>query len=136
MFNQRNKVLLIFSFIFIGMLLISCRTEQSADDPVIVRVAVLPILDSLPMYVAEKEGLFAEQNLSVEFIPVASAPERDQIITAGKADAMINELVSTIFYNQAETQIQIVRYARVATADQPVFRIIAAAESGIKSAKD
>jgi NitT/TauT family transport system substrate-binding protein len=138
MLNKRTKFLLFLSFILIGILSVSCGNGQSeqASEPVTIRVAVLPILDTLPMYVAQQEGLFSEQNLSVEFIPVASAPERDQIITAGKADAMINELVSTIFYNQIKSQIQIVRYARVATADQPVFRIITAAESGITSAAD
>ena len=65
-----------------------------------LKMALLPILDTLPMYVAQEEGLFAENGVTVEFIPVGSAAERDQVISAGQADGMINELVSTMFYNK------------------------------------
>jgi NitT/TauT family transport system substrate-binding protein len=101
------------------------------DEPLTLKIAVLPILDALPMYVAQQEGLFEDHGVEVEFIPVASAAERDQVITAKKADGMINESVSTLFYNQDETQIQIVRFARIATPTSPQFHILASAQSGI-----
>jgi NitT/TauT family transport system substrate-binding protein len=104
---------------------------QPAAAPVTIRVAVLPILDALPMYAAQKEGLFEKNGVKVELVPVASAAERDQIITAGQAEAMINEVVSTILYNKDKIQVQIVRYARSATADAPMYRILASAKSGI-----
>jgi len=138
MFKNRFPVYLAICLLALGIALTACtpKASEQPSEPVSIKVAVLPILDTLPMYVAQQEGLFESHNLMVEFIPVASAPERDQIISAGKADAMINELVSTIFYNQAAVQIQIVRFARVATSDQPVFRILAAANSGIESVAD
>jgi NitT/TauT family transport system substrate-binding protein len=88
------------------------------------------------MRVAEKEGLFSKRNLEVEFIPVASAPERDQVVSAGQADGMINEVISTMFYNQDQIQVQIVRYARTATRKDALFSILAAADSGIESVND
>lgn len=103
------------------------------SEPVKLRVAVLPIMDVLPLYVADQEGLFAQHNLNVEFIPVASAPERDQVVSAGQADGMINEVLSTMFYNRDEVQVQIVRYARMATSEYPVFHILASKQSGITS---
>ena len=72
--------------------------------PVNLRIAVLPILDGLPVYVAEQEGLFKKQNLNVEIIPVGSGPERDQLIAAGQADAMINEMVSAIFLTKRRSK--------------------------------
>jgi NitT/TauT family transport system substrate-binding protein len=105
-------------------------------EPATLRMAVLPILDNLPMYVADEQGYFEEQNLTVEFIPVNSAAERDQVIQAGRADGMINEILSTLFYNREEPQITIVRYARVATPEFPQFRILAASGSGINSVED
>ena len=115
------------------LLLAACSQAAAPGEPVTLKVAVLPILETLPMHVAEAEGLFAENGISVEFIPVGSAPERDQLIAAGQADGMINEAVSTIFYNADETQIQIVRYSRTASADQHLFSILASADSGITS---
>ncbi len=96
-----------------------------------IRVGMLPVLDGLPIYVAQAQGYFAAEGIEVEIIPVGSAPERDQLMQAGQIDAMINEIVSVLFYNKTEPQVTAVRFARVATSASPVFRIVASAESGI-----
>jgi NitT/TauT family transport system substrate-binding protein len=101
-----------------------------------LKIAVLPILDTLPMYVAQKEGLFAKHGVAVEFIPVASAAERDQIIIAGQADGMINDPVSTALYNKDQIQVQTVLNAQVATPEQAMFRILSAPRSNITIAND
>jgi NitT/TauT family transport system substrate-binding protein len=107
--------------------------ETESLEPINLKIAVLPILEALPMYVAEQEGLFEKHGVEVEFVAVASAPERDQVISAGQADGMINELTSTMFYNKDQPQVKIVRYARTATPEQALFRILASGESGINS---
>ncbi|UCE00647.1 MAG: ABC transporter substrate-binding protein [Chloroflexota bacterium] len=114
----------------------SCSTGGKPQEPVKLKIAVLPILDALPMYVAEENGYFADQGVQVEFIPVSSAAERDQIMAAGQADGMINDLISTLLYNQDTIQIQIVSFARVATPDFPQYRILAAKDSGITNVED
>jgi NitT/TauT family transport system substrate-binding protein len=111
-------------------------TAELVTEPVSIKFAVLPILDALPMYVAQHEGYFANQNVSLEFIPVGSAAERDQVMAAGQADAMINDLVSTLFYNQDGIQIKIVRFARTATTEFPQYRILAAGNSEIAKVED
>lgn len=103
----------------------------ATPEPVTLKIAVLPILDALPMYAAQQQGYFAAQGLTVEFVPVSSAAERDQVMVAGQADGMINDLVSTLFYNKDGVQIQIVRLARTATPAYPQYRILASAASGI-----
>ena len=114
-------------------LLIAAAGCGGQGEPETIRLALLPILDALPMYVAEEQGYFEEENLVVEFIPVFSAAERDQIIQAGQADGMINEILSTLFYNNIEQEITVVRYARVATPEYPQFFVLAAGNSGIGS---
>jgi NitT/TauT family transport system substrate-binding protein len=94
---------------------------------------MLPVLDGLPVYVAQAQGFFTEQGIEVEIVPVGSAPERDQLMQAGQIDAMINEIVSVLFYNKVEPQVTAVRFARAATIESPVFRIVASAASGITS---
>ncbi len=49
---------------------------------------------------------------------------------------MINDLVSTLLYNQNQIQIQIVSFARVATPEFPQYRILAAGNSDITSVAD
>jgi NitT/TauT family transport system substrate-binding protein len=113
-----------------SLLLGACQPDAPAG-PVTLRMAVLPILDALPMYVAHQEGLFAAQNVIVEFVPAGSAAERDQLILAGQADGMINDPISTLLYNRDSIQVQIVRFARTATATFPQYRVLASAQSGI-----
>jgi len=83
------------------------------------------------MYVAAEEGLFTAKGVNVTFVPVASAPERDQVMAAGQVDGTVNEVLSAMFFNQEEIRVQIVRIARAATPKAPVFHILASAQSGI-----
>lgn len=108
----------------------------STVEPITLKIAVLPILDTLPMYVAQQEGLFEGNGVQVEFIPVASGAERDQVVSAGQADGMINEVTSTMLYNKDQIQVQIVRFARTATPKDALFRILASGKSNVESAID
>lgn len=131
--NSRPPLILLTLVILAALSLVACGGQE---EPTNLRMAVLPILDTLPMYVADEQGYFADEDLTVEFIPVNSAAERDQVIQAGQADGMINEILSTLFYNRDEPQITIVRYARVATPEYPQFRVLASGNSGINSLED
>jgi NitT/TauT family transport system substrate-binding protein len=106
---------------------------ETSPEPATLKIAVLPILDTLPMYVAQQEGLFTKHRIQVTFIPVGSAAERDQVINAGQADGMINEIISTQFYNRDKIQVQIVRFAQTATSNSAMFRILASGKSDISS---
>lgn len=108
--------------------MVSCGPGQK---PATLKIAVLPILDSVPLYVAQAEGIFKKHDVQVELIPIASAPERDQLMQSGQIDGMLNEVVSTILFNRDESKVVILRFARAATPEGAVFRILAAKESGI-----
>lgn len=110
------------------VIVLSACAPQSTGT---LKIAVLPIIDTLPMYVAQQEGLFAKHGLNVEFIPVASAPERDQILAAGGADGTINETLAVMLFNREKVQMQVVRYALRPTPSNGHFFILASAKSGI-----
>ncbi len=132
--SQKKMILSINSIVIIlSFALSACGTQSEA---VTLKVALLPVLDTLSVHVAAEEGYFEEQGVQVEIIPVASAPERDQLIAAGEADGMLNEIVSTLFHNKNDVQVQIVRTARAATSEAPLFRILAVKDSGIESVED
>ena len=106
-------------------------TEAPVKETVTLKIAVLPIIDTLPMYVAQQEGLFAKHGVNVEFVPVASAPERDQLLAAGQADGAVNETLAVMNFNKETVQMQAVRYALVPTEGHGHFFILASAQSGI-----
>jgi len=99
-------------------------------------VALLPILDSLPCYVAQEEGYFADAGIDVKAIQVNSGLDRDQLMQAGAADGMMAEMHAAANFNRRIIQVKIVRTARRAYQDFPLFRILAAPGSGITSAGD
>lgn len=123
-------------FLVLIVFLAACTPAAPKSEDVTLKIAVLRIVDSLPMFVAEQEGFFEKRGVKVELIPVGSAPERDQLIAAKQADGMVNELTSTMFYNKESVQVQSVRFARAATSDTHLFTILAAKDSGIASVAD
>ena len=104
--------------------------------PVAIKFIVLPILDALPLYVADQKGYFAEQGIQVQFVPASSAVERDQLMSAGQADALINDLLSVVLYNRDSIQVQVVGFARTASKDVSLYRIVAAPQSGLRAPAD
>jgi len=110
--------------------------SMQPGEKITLRMAVLPVLDTLPMYAAAERGLFAKHGVQVELIPVASAPERDSLIAAGQADGMVNEALSTAFFNKEKIQAQVVRYARVASPEAALFSILASKENEISTVSE
>jgi len=123
------RQLFMFALI-LGLILSACG---SPAKPATLKIAVLPIIDTLPMYVAQQEGLFAKHGVNVEFVPVASAPERDQLLAAGQTDGAVNETLSDMLFNKDKIQMQAVRYALRPTEGHGHFFILASAQSGITS---
>ena len=135
---------ILFTSLFLLLLLSACVSQASTGSPTEVpagnqppastlKIAVLPIIDALPMYVAQQEGLFAKHGVNVEFVPVASAPERDQLLAAAGADGTINETLAVMLFNKEKPQMQVVRYALRPTEESGHFFIIASPKSGISS---
>jgi len=106
-------------------------TESPAMEPVALKIAVLPIIDTLPLYVAQQQGFFAKHGVEVELVPVASAPERVQLMAAGQVDGTINETLAVMQFNKAGVQVQAVRYALRPAKGYGHFFILASGQSGI-----
>ncbi|MGL1932795.1 MAG: ABC transporter substrate-binding protein [Desulfotalea sp.] len=102
----------------------------------VIRVALLPIPDVLPAYVAKELGLFEKGGLKVEMLPVGSGLERDQLMQAGQVDGMLNELISTANFNRKEIKVQVVAISRKPAGSVPLFRLLASPESGINGCED
>lgn len=120
----------------IGLLLLvpaGCGGRTESDT---LRIGVLPILDTLPMYVAEQEGAFERHGVRVQFIPAASAAERDQLVQTGNVDGIITDLVAMALYNRDAPRMIAVRYAMTPTPDFAQFRVMASRQSRISKAEE
>jgi NitT/TauT family transport system substrate-binding protein len=127
-----KHIRIFFIIMLAAQLVAACGPAATpAMESVTLKIAVLPIIDALPMYVAQQEGLFAKHGINVELVPVASAPERDQLVAAQQADGMINETISDMLFNKESVQVQAVRYALRPTEGYGHFFILASGQSGI-----
>jgi NitT/TauT family transport system substrate-binding protein len=96
----------------------------TAEPP--LKVALLPIVDSLPFYVAQQEGYFQAAGVEVVAVKVASAVARDQLMQTGQVDGMLNEIISAANFNRVRPQVQVVSVVRRARPGHPLFRLLAA----------
>lgn len=68
-----------------------------AAPPQALKVGVLPDLDSLPILLAAKEGIFAEQGLAVELVSFRNPVERDAAFQAGRLDGIVADTLGAVF---------------------------------------
>ncbi len=73
------------------------QTDNEKDaweaDSASLRIAVMPTIDCLPLYVAEEEGMFERQGVSVSLYPYQAQMDCDTAIQNGWVDAMVTDLV-------------------------------------------
>ncbi len=126
--------------VFIISILSLCLTVPTvifaADENSTLRLALLPIPDVLPVYVAAEKGYFAELGITVEALPVGSAVERDQLLQAGRVDGLINEISGAANFNREKNRVKIVSVARSPIGNSPLFRLLAAPGSNLKTVAD
>ncbi len=101
-----------------------------------LRIGVLAITDVVPFYIAQEQGYFTKQGLTVELVPTSSAAERDQLMITQQIDGELNDLVSTVLFNKDKSNIKIVRTARQAFPDAAEYWILAPKDSPIKTPQD
>ena len=117
----------------LGLVLSGCANPANAPETrPVLKIAVIPVIDTLPLFVAQAEGLFEKNNLKVELVPVASAPERDQVLLAGKVDGVLNETLAVMLFNKEKIQLQAVRYGLMASEGAGHFFILASGQSNVK----
>lgn len=130
--QMRYKTFIIMFFLFSLSLLHS----QARAEEVSLKVALLPILDSLPFYFAKQTGIMKAYGVEAEVLAVASALERNQLMQSGRVDGMLTEMITTASFNRNLITLKIVRNVRISYPDYPMFRILAPAGSPVRSLTD
>lgn len=102
-------------------------------QPVTLKVALLPIFDVLPFYAAEAAGHFDSDRFRIIGLPVGSALERDQLLQAGEIDGVLNEMTTVAGFNRDGVRVKIVGMGRHPAPGRPLFRLLTAPESGIRT---
>jgi len=110
---------------------------QTCPEPTgeVLNVAVLPVLNALPTYIAQQEGLYEQYGVNVNLVPVDSGRDRTIAMQAGQIDVGNSDAVAHVLQVASGQALKIVRHDTF-TPDYRFFSIVAGAQSGITTAED
>ncbi|MCL4534232.1 MAG: MetQ/NlpA family ABC transporter substrate-binding protein [Bacteroidetes bacterium] len=111
----------------------SCAAQSSSAP---LKVGLLPIIETLPVWVALQEGYFQAEGLTVEPVMFSSAMERDVALQARQIDGELNDLVSTALLDKDGPTVKVVRQTFKANPDLAMISLLVSPKSDIRSAAD
>jgi NitT/TauT family transport system substrate-binding protein len=120
----------------LAFLLPACTAPAATPEDGKLRMALLPILDVIPFFIADQNGYFKEQGIQVELVPVKSAQERDVLFQTKQADGGLDDLISTALMNKDAATVKAIYTARRSFPNAPMFRVLAAPNTTLKTPAD
>ena len=111
-------------------------TQAVDPEQLKLKIALLPVVDILPMFVAERDGYFKEEGLTVDLVVFSSAIEREAAFTSGAVDAQLTDVLTPALNNKERITAKMVRMAYVDQPDRPAFAVLASKNSGFTKPSD
>lgn len=108
----------------------------AAKDEVQVRFGALPVLQALPLYVAQDKGLFAKEGVSVEIIPFSTAAEKDITLSAGQIEGCFADLVTPTVLRGNGRDVAIVATNYDTRKDRRMFAVLGKPGTAHRSVAD
>lgn len=104
--------------------------------PAKVRIGTLPTEDSLPLWVAERDGLFKKAGLDVTIQVFQSAQERDAALTAGAIDGFMGDLIAAATLRAGGVPVKVATIMLGATPAEGRFGIAVKPGSKVTSIQE
>lgn len=95
-----KKILVILCIV----LLTGCKSKGSEENR-ILKVGLMPSLDSTPIIWAQKQGYFEKYNVDLEIVVYSNANDRDAQIQTGAVDAVISDLMGLMAMKEAGYEV-------------------------------
>lgn len=90
---------------FAVLAVLACSTmllfAQPVQEEQTLRIGIMPDVDSLPIQLAKRDGLYQTEGAAVELVLFHSPVERDAAFQAGKLDGMVGDTLGALFLRQA-----------------------------------
>ena len=71
------------------------RLQMQREDSAALKVAVMPTMDCLPLYVAQEHGFFKAQGVDVRLKRFTAQMDCDTAIARGRVEGLVSDLVRT-----------------------------------------
>lgn len=135
--NRRVGLLVSMCLVVALLGLAACGSPQAqtqAKDP--VRVGTMPTEDILPLWAAEADGYFEQQDMDVEVVVFDSAQSLSAAITAGEVDLAMTDIMRAAKLVESGCDLTIEWITLGSTPAQGRFGILAAPDSGMRALDD
>lgn len=123
-----------------GSMLAACApvpaTPAEAPQDPTLKLALIPVLDTIPIYIALQNNYFEDQGISVEIVPVKSPQERDVLLQTEQVDGVLTDLQGVGLLNKDTVRVKAVYTSRRPFPGAPLFRILASPKSDIDAPAD
>ena len=96
-----------------------------------IRIGVLPVIDTLPLYAAQERGLFQQAGLNVELLAFGSALERDTAMTAGAIDGYFGDMVNTLLLKESGQDVKVITVDYHTSPQYRMFGIVASPNNNV-----
>ncbi|MDI6601173.1 MAG: MetQ/NlpA family ABC transporter substrate-binding protein [Thermoanaerobacteraceae bacterium] len=92
------------SLLILAFILTAC---SSGDSNAVLKIGVLPDVDSIPLIVAANNGYFKDAGVDVEIQHFKSAQERDSALQSGKIDGAVSDVLAAAFAKDGGFEVSI-----------------------------
>lgn len=115
------------------LVFLSGNCHSQPQKPVAIKFGTIPVLQSLPIFVAAEKGFFKENNVNVEIVTFNSAMEKDVALTTGRINGYFGDMMTPMVLQANGVGIKMVATNYNTTADQRMFAILASPRSKTKN---
>jgi len=119
---KRVKSVVVFLIVFVLCLGV---TAHATEKPRAFKFGTIPVLQSLPLFVAAEKGFFKEQGLNVDIVLFNSAMEKDIAFTSGQIAGYFGDIMTPTVLVANGTKIRMVAVNYNTTADRRMFAVLA-----------
>lgn len=130
-FELLRRPLMALLFVMIGTGFAGAQQCQAASG-LPLRIGVLPVMNTLPLFVAESDGFYADHGIEVELVPIESARDRSIGLQTGQLDIGNNDVMGATLQVAAGDNLKIIRHDPF-TAGVPFFSIVVRSDLGLET---
>lgn len=107
--------------------------EKPTSMPEVIKFGTIPVLQSLPLFVAAQKGFFKAEGLNVEIILFNSAMEKDIALSSGQIAGYFGDIMTPLVLQANGIGVRMVATNFNTTASQRMFAILASPQSANKN---
>ena len=133
--KSRNIPVPAWAMVFLAALLLGAIWARVAvaetDRPLVV--GTLPVIQCLPLFVADELGLYKSQGVQIQLAPFRTAMDKDVAMTTGQLDGYFGDLFTPIVLSAGGVDVRMVARNYLTGQGGRMFGILVGPESELKT---